>query len=282
MVDLHTHSNRSDGSDDPADLVKKAAAAGLSALALTDHDRIDGVEEATAAGEELGVEVVAGCEISCRFTPGAMHMLVHFVTPSDYLETVLSANRGRRSAANQAIIEALAEDGFDISPEEVEMEAGGTGAGRPHIAEILMRKGYVTSVQDAFDRYIGKGCPYYRPKLGMSAEEVLALAARIGAVVTLAHPLSLGVPLAELDTILAELADKGLSGLECHYGRYKPAERKMLVDLATRHDLIATGGSDYHGTYKPDLSIGTGRGDLDVPDYSLAGLKDRLAPATLS
>jgi predicted metal-dependent phosphoesterase TrpH len=277
VIDLHIHSNISDGSDTPEQVVDLAAAAGLSALALTDHDRLDGIDRARVRAARHGIELIAGCELSCEHT-GTMHVLVYFLEPA---EGPLQAELGRlqqaRDTRNVRLLERLSAAGVPISLDELEQEAGGSGAGRPHIAAIMVRKGVVGSIKEAFDVWLGKGLPGYLDKERLTPDAALRLARASGGVPVLAHPLSLGLDPPELDRQLSELSEMGLAGLECAYGRYSSEERKSLADLAHSHGLCATGGSDHHGTYKPDLTVGTGRGDLEVPDAVLDELRDRAA-----
>lgn len=276
MIDLHTHSNMSDGSDSPAELVDLAVKAGLSAMALTDHDRQDGVAAARERAEGTGVEVVPGAEISCEHK-GTMHMLVYFLEPGEGpLQDELVRLQRARDTRNQRLVARLADLGLPVSAEELERESGGKGAGRPHVAAILVRKGYASSVQDAFDRYLAKGQPAYMEKERLSPAHAISLALDSNALPVLAHPLSLGLSPADLGSTVNELAEEGLVGLEAIYGRYSREERAELAVLAARSGLAITGGSDHHGTYKPDLSVGTGRGDLHVPDSALSALRDRL------
>ncbi|HUZ42949.1 MAG TPA: PHP domain-containing protein [Acidimicrobiales bacterium] len=273
MIDLHTHSTISDGSDDPDRLAELAAAAGCRAFALTDHDRLDGIPEARRRASELGVELIPGCEISCEWTSGTFHLLTYFVEAgSDPLASLLIELQQARDDRNPLIIERLVALGLPITMEEVEAESGGIGTGRPHMAAVLVRHGAANSVQDAFDRWLAKGRPGYVDKRKLTVAEALAAGRASGGVPVVAHPLSLSLSPAELDSTLGELADLGLGGVECIYGRYSPEDRAGLAGLARSHGLAVTGGSDHHGTYKPDLSVGTGTGDLDVPDSALEDL----------
>lgn len=282
VIDLHTHSTVSDGSEEPAAVVELAAEAGLTAVALTDHDRLDGLVAAGERAREVGVELVPGCELSCEH-PGTMHVLVYFLTdgfsPADGgpLQDELAGLQQAREDRNGTLARRLQEIGLPITLEEMEAESGGTGTGRPHAAAVLVRKGVVSDVQEAFDRYLAKGKPGYVAKTRLSPADALRLARASRAVPVLAHPLSLGLEPAELERQVAELADLGLAGVECVYGRYAAEERRGLEDLADRLGLAVTGGSDFHGSYKPDLSVGTGRGDLAVDDALLAGLRERAA-----
>lgn len=276
MIDLHCHSTCSDGSDPPARLVELAAAAGVAALALTDHDTLAGIEAARARAAELGVRLVAGCEISCSWSPGTLHLLCYFVEPGDGpLQEELGRLAADRAARNELMVSRLAALGLPITREEVEAEAGGQGIGRPHFAAVLVRNGAAASIQDAFDRYLGKGTPGYVSKARVHAPEILATAKASGAVPVLAHPLSLGLEGDALAAAVAELAGAGLAGLECIYATYGAETREGLASLAGDLGLAVTGGSDYHGDYKPGLFLGTGLGDLDVPEGLLDALEER-------
>jgi len=277
MIDLHTHSTVSDGSDTPEEVVALAARAGLTALALTDHDRQDGVAAARIKAAAVGVELVPGVEISCEHA-GTMHMLVYFLEPGEGpLQDELVRLQAARDARNELMVARLAEIGLPVTMDELMAESGGTGAGRPHVAAILVRKGLASSVQDAFDRYLAKGGPAYMPKDRLSPVLAISLALQSGALPVLAHPFSLGLGDAEMESAVSELAEAGLVGLEAIYGRYDREQRAALAVMAAQAGLAITGGSDHHGTYKPDLTVGTGRGDLHVPDGALSALRDRLA-----
>jgi 3',5'-nucleoside bisphosphate phosphatase len=276
VIDLHTHSTASDGSDPPERIPELAAANGCKAVALTDHDRMDGLEASAKRAAEVGVELVPGCEISCEVPRGTMHVLIYFVEPGGPLEAELLRLQEARDTRNALMFQRLADElGLPITPDEVEAEAGGKGIGRPHVAAVLLRKGVVGSIQEAFDRYLAKGQPGYVEKDRLHPDQAIKLALASNAVPVLAHPLSLGLEPAELDRTVGELAELGLAGAEAIYGRYSPEERQGVADLATRHGLVVTGGSDHHGTYKPDLQVGIGTGDLDVPDSALEELAAR-------
>lgn len=275
MIDLHTHSTVSDGSEAPETVVSMAGKAGLSAVALTDHDRLDGIESARRRAGEVGVELIPGCELSLEHS-GTMHLLVFFVEPGEGpLQDELARLQDARDNRNQQMVERMAELDLPVTYEEIEQEAGGMGAGRPHIANILVRKGVVGSIQEAFDTLLAKGKPAYIPKERLKPKTAMQLARASGGTPVLAHPLSLGLEPTELDRTIGELAGLGLAGVEGIYGRYSTEERQGIADLGRRHSLVVTGGSDYHGRYKPDLEVGTGRGDLAVPDDVLAALRDR-------
>jgi 3',5'-nucleoside bisphosphate phosphatase len=278
MIDLHTHSTVSDGSDPPARIPELAIEAGCSAVALTDHDSLDGIGAARIRAAELGVRLVPGCEISCRSVgPGGMHVLVYFVEDDGGpLAEELIRLRGDRLRRNVGLAERLRTLGLPITYEGVVAEAGGeAGVGRPHFATVLVKAGVADSIDDAFDRFLANGRPGYVPKSRLNATDVARLARASGGVAVLAHPYSLGLTGTDLAEAVGGLADAGFAGLEAIYGRYSPRQRQDLSNLARRFDLVVTGGSDHHGTIKPDLTVGTGRGDLSVPDSILDELEAR-------
>jgi hypothetical protein len=286
VIDLHTHSTVSDGSEPPWTIAAMAAAAGCSAFALTDHDSLDGQAEARAVAERLGVTFVPGCEVSCRKPPpgrgrpavaGSVHVLVYFVEPGEGpLQDELVGLRADRAERNLRLRHRLAELGLPIDYDAMVAEAGGeAGLGRPHFARALVRSGAAHDVDDAFDRFLADGRPGYVPKARLGPDEVARLAAASGGVAVLAHPLSLGLDPSALERLVAELAGASLGGIEAVYGRYSTEQRRALRRMAARCGVVATGGSDYHGSFKPDLEVGTGMGDLDVPDSALEDLAAR-------
>ncbi|MDP8976763.1 MAG: PHP domain-containing protein [Actinomycetota bacterium] len=278
MIDLHTHSTVSDGSDAPRRIPELAAEAGCSAVALTDHDRLDGVEEARARADELGITLIPGCELSCvaPAAAGSMHVLVYFVEPIEgALQDRLAELQDVREDRNRALAERLGDLGLPVTYDEMQEEAGGSGAGRPHAAAILVRKGVVGSVREAFEHWLGDGRPGYVERTRLEPAEALRLVRESGGVAAVAHPLSMELEEAELEGTMRELTELGMAGMECIYGRYSAAEREDLADLARRLGLVVTGGSDHHGTYKPDLRVGVGQGDLEVPDRTLEELAGR-------
>lgn len=272
-VDLHVHSSASDGSDSPAELVAKAKAAGLTALALTDHDTQAGVVAAREAAGSL--ELIPGVEISLGWAHGAMHLLVLFLEPGPGpLQDRLAELRTGRRRRNAAVIVRLRELGIDVDEAELAAEARGDSPGRPHLAAILVRKGIVVDIPNAFDAYLAKGRPAYVERPRLEPEEALSLAVASGGVPVLAHPHTLGIDRAEeMADLLVRLSNAGLLGLECHYAAYDPEHRQELADLARRFDLIPSGGTDYHGTYKVDVELGVGKGDLRVGEEVLEGLR---------
>jgi len=257
----------------PSELVTHAWENGLSALAVTDHDTIDGIPEALETGRKLGIEVLAGVEISVDFEP-EMHLLGYFFNNS-YLniESVLEKLRLKREERNPRMIKKLNELGFDITLEEVASEAKGRVVARPHIASVLYKKGYVSSIRDAFDRFISAGKPAFVNKDKLTPEEGIAEILKAGGIPVLAHPIYLGLTLEKLDKLVGALVEAGMKGIETYYVEHTQDDTGNLLRLAIKHDIIPTGGSDFHGSFKPDIKIGTGRGNLFVPYEVLERMK---------
>ena len=275
MIDLHVHSTASDGSESPAAVVRMAAAAGLTAIALTDHDTQSGIAEARIEAARSGVELIAGTELSLEWVQGAMHMVVLFLEPGPGpLQDRLAGLREGRTERNNRIVARLVELGLPISEAEILDLAGGESVGRPHIAAVMVSRGYVESIFDAFDRYLAWGKPAYMARPRLSPEEAVGLALESKAVPILAHPHTLGLNTSEeVSTTLRRLSGAGLVGIECYYPLYSPFEREGYAALAERFGLKPSGGSDYHGTYKPDVELGIGRGNLAVADQLLDALR---------
>lgn len=275
IVDLHTHSTASDGTDPPGRLVELAAAAGLGCIALTDHDTQEGFPEANEAADLHGVTVIPGVELSLEYDIGGMHLLVLWLQPGPGpLQDRLAGLKDGRSVRNAEIVERLTELGMPLTIEEVNAEAGRGTVGRPHIAAVMLRHGYVTDMRAAFDLWLSSGRPAYAGRARLEPEEAIALARESGGVPILAHPHTLGITTAPaMADVLTRLKTAGLVGLEAIYSSYRPHERAGYADLARRFGLVASGGSDYHGQYKEGLAIGSGYGDLVVPGEVVESLR---------
>lgn len=276
-VDLHTHSTASDGSSSPAGLMAEAAEARLTTIALTDHDTLEGIEEAAEAATRVGVELIPGVELSLEWDKGGMHLVVLWLEPGQGpLQDRLAALQEARSSRNDRILARLHELEMDVSLEELLAEAGTGSVGRPHIAAILVRKGYVADIQEAFNLYLAKGAPAYFGRDRLTPEEGISLAVEAGGVPILAHPHTLGVDNRfEFADLMERLVAAGLVGIECHYGTYEADGRSGLTAMARRFGLVPSGGSDYHGSYKPDVMLGSGKVGLSVPDHVLEELAGR-------
>jgi len=283
-IDLHTHTTHSDGSATPEELVAMASAVRARAVAVTDHDTVAALAEARAAAHRFGIEFVAGIEISAEYSPGVMHILGYCIDDeSAALAAKLDDLKKAREERNPKIAHRLRTLGFDISYDEVASLAGNVVVGRPHFARLMIEKGYVASMQEAFDRFLKKGAAAYVEKARLSPAESIALIHDAGGVAVLAHPYQLKLSsYEEADRLVGELADLGLDGVEAVYSRHSAAERASYTEIAARNGLLITGGSDYHGSYKPDISIVTGLGDLDVRYELLESVKARAAARSRS
>jgi predicted metal-dependent phosphoesterase TrpH len=282
FIDLHTHSSASDGTDSPAQLVAKAHAAGLAAVAITDHDTLSGLDEGQQAGRDLGIEVVRGCEISTGTELGELHILGLWLpqNPQPLLDR-LCWLREKRAERNMGIVQKLQDLGYDISMEEVLAAARGESVGRPHIAEVLLRKGFAKDVRQVFREFLGSRGKAYLPKTVLEPEESVSLLASAGATVCLAHPLLWRAPAGWLDTMVARLKDYGLSAIEAYHSEHSEADIRTCLALAKRFNLGVSGGSDYHGSNKPTIRLGQGYGGLRVSQSVYEGLKQRRMSAGL-
>ena len=274
-IDLHTHSTASDGSLTPTELVEHAALLGIEVIALTDHDTLAGIPDASVAAEAAGIELVPGVELSLDWDRGGMHMLVLWLDPgSGPLQDRLAELQHARNERNARIIGRLNELGLDITLEEVEIEGGTGSVGRPHFAAVMVRKGYVTDIKGAFDVYLASGRPGYVSRRRLGPEEAIDLARRSGGVPVLAHPHTMGLEnQAESEAMIRRLSEAGLVGVECHYGSYGADERSGYVRMAQRFGLLPAGGSDFHGTYKTGVSLGKGSVGISVPSEILEPLR---------
>ena len=287
MIDLHAHTTVSDGGDSPEGLVAKAAAAGLSAIAVTDHDNDSGCDAAVAEGERLGVEVVRGVEISCDvdaltergYEPTArptMHLLGYFIPESDNpLSTALAELQDARANRNRRIVDRLNELGIDVTFEEVEQEAGGPGSqiGRPHFAAALVKHGAVPDYQTAFDEYLAKGAKAYLSRKLYSPTDAVELMLRAGVVPVLAHPFTLNLRAGDLERFVDDLASAGLRGIEGFHGDMPADAQEPYRAIGRRKGLVVSGGSDYHGDMRPERSLPGGKYAVIVPDEVLEQLR---------
>jgi 3',5'-nucleoside bisphosphate phosphatase len=276
VIDLHSHTDRSDGTFTPAELVAEAVRAGLSALAITDHDTFAGYDAAVPLATEAGVELICGIEISTRYQGASVHVLGYFplTQPSEefrgWLDFMLEMRRDR----NKRLITKLQSLGLDITLAEVE-KMGRTLTGRPHFAQVLVEKGYAKDIQNAFDLYLDESARGFVHRQEVPIEEALERILRAGGVPSLAHPVRVAKNNWEKLAAYAEdLAGLGLRALEVYHSDHSPENVSYYASLAERFNLGVTGGSDFHGANKPMIALGTGkRNNLRVPDDILAGLK---------
>lgn len=277
-IDLHMHSTCSDGALEPEILVDWAASLGLRAIALTDHDTTRGVERARRRGAEKGVEVIAGVEISVNYSGGTFHLLGYGVDhTSEELNSTLAEVLKSREERNQKIVAALNANGMAVTMQELLDEAGEAVLGRPHMAHVLIRKGYVKDFREAFDLWLAEGKPCSFPMLSFGPKDAIELVLKAGGVPVIAHPFWLNKPnLAELEAYLLELKGYGLRGMEVVYSDHPNELQDAYKAMAARLGLITTGGSDFHGggVVKPEVTLGHGPGGgFHVPGELLDPLK---------
>jgi hypothetical protein len=273
-IDLHTHTNFSDGSFSPTALVELAHQKGLNILAITDHDTTDGLTEAMEAAQGLPLELIPGIELSTEFQGRETHMLGYFIDFSDpRFQARLERLRATRLDRIQHILERLHSLKVEISLAEVEHVAGNGTIGRPHIAQILIEKGYVNGMKEAFERFLGiRGTAYVR-RVVPEAAEIITWITDAGGLPILAHPYWEGLNADKTVVSCGTLVDQGLRGLEVFYGTFSARQISLNLHLARQFNLLTTGGSDFHGTFKPEISIGTGRGSLKVPSKVMDPLR---------
>lgn len=263
-IDLHSHTTASDGSDAPEALVQLASERGLAAIAVTDHDTVGGVAEALDAGATYGVEVIPGVEISAAppddvdDRDGVLHILGYLVDPENpALGEALGWMRDMRRERNPEIIKKLNALGVNVTLADAQRYAQGGQVGRPHIAQAVVAAGGAADVQDAFNRYLRTGGPAAVEKAKLPADRSIAVIRAAGGVAVMAHPYQAKLGDGEeLEHLVEELVALGLGGIECWYSRHKPEQTARYRELADRFGLVATGGSDYHGTTKPNIALG--------------------------
>jgi hypothetical protein len=259
-IDLHTHSDRSDGTFTPSEVVRHAAERGLDVVALTDHDTTAGIEEALAAGRELGVEVVPGVEFSAEHQGTSVHVLCYWMDVEDAsLQEELGRLRDDRFRRGELMVGKLRELGFDVSFDRVREIAQGGNIVRPHVAQAMVEAGIVASEEEAFDRWIADGRPAHVPKHALAPIDALRLIREAGGLCVLAHPGMWGDQSEVPEDLIEAMAGAGMAGLEVDHTDHDPEQRARYLALADRFGVIATGGSDCHGTRYEPIRLGTSR-----------------------
>ena len=272
MIDLHSHTNESDGTCSPTELIREAVRAGVDTLGVTDHDTFAGYDEARAAAAAAGVELVCGIELSTKLHGHSAHLLGYFLDqhgPAGFREWVLDMQASRRER-NVRLAARLRELGLDITVEEAERRGRGM-TGRPHFAQILVEKGYVSDIRQAFDQYLdesAKGYVYRRePQFAEGVERIR----KAGGIASLAHPVRVK---GDVPALMPELRAAGLNAIEAYHSDHGPRETELYVSLAKRYGMLVTGGSDFHGAVKPETMLGTGYGgNLHVPEDLMEKLR---------
>jgi predicted metal-dependent phosphoesterase TrpH len=268
-VDLHAHSTASDGELSPAALVQYAQARRLAALALTDHDTVDGIDDALQAARGTPLQLIPGVELSCDVPKTEVHILGYFMDGhSPELAAMLVRFRDGRYGRAEKMVRKLTALGAPISFERVKQIAGDASLGRPHVAQVLVEAGHVATTAEAFDRLIGRNGPAYVERFRLEPEDAVAIILRAGGVPVLAHP-------RDVTHWIEPLVKVGLIGLEARYGAYDEMTRGDLVRLAKRYDLLVTGGSDFHGLNK--MAHLSNLGEVDVPMQAIEELRSRAA-----
>lgn len=266
-IDLHVHSSASDGSFTPKEVVELAKNAGLSQFALTDHDTVGGIEQALQHAKQIGgITVIPGTELSCYYGKREIHIVGLFVNHRDeHFLSELQKLKDAREARNERMVQNFVDAGIQLTIEELKHGNPNSVITRAHFARVLVEKGYCKDKNEAFDRYLGIGCPFYLPKPKVTPEHVLKLITDAGGTAILAHPYSYKLTKTEVEVLLDYLIPLGLTGMECYYSTYDNGQVQELRSMALSKNLLVSGGSDFHGVVKPDISIGIGRGNLKVP-----------------
>ncbi|MBR6652308.1 MAG: PHP domain-containing protein [Anaerotignum sp.] len=279
IIDLHAHSTASDGTYSPAEVAELANKIGLSAIALTDHDTIDGLAEFQKTGNALGIETIPGIEFAALWEKHhrpEIHLVgLGFDPAHPALLSRMQEIRQSRDLRNSKMCEKLSSIGLHITIEEVAANAGGEIITRAHFANVLLQKGYIAKKEDAFSRYISPGLPGYVEREFLTPALCIQTIKEAGGAAVLAHPTLYGLGLEQLEELCEELIPYGLDGIECQYSTYSPAETKAITALAEKMDLLPSGGSDFHGKNKPNIHLGSGKSNLAIPYGFWEELKKR-------
>lgn len=277
-VDLHLHTTHSDGSCTPTELIGLAHEAGVTTLAITDHDIMTGISEARIAADQYEIEIIPGVEISSIMGNSELHILGYFLDWQDAgLNERFKTLRDSRHRRNPQIIERLQGLGIDLTYDQVRALAGSDSVGRPHIARALMNKGVVTSAKEAFDKFLGEGKPAYVPRELPSPAEAIHWIKSARGLAVLAHPTWVKLTDRSLTELLRQLTAEGLDGVEVYYSSHTPRQTREYLSLAQQLGLLVTGGSDFHGLTKPDIEVGIGKGSLHIPATLLPKMKELVA-----
>lgn len=275
-IDMHIHSLHSDGTYSPTDLVQLAHKRGLSAISLTDHDTISGIPECISAGLVVGIEVVSGIELSVVHRDENLHLLGYFFNHEDkHFNKKINVLQNGRKRRNHKIIARLNEMAIDITMDEVLAISQIGQTGRPHIAKVLVNKGAAKNLNEAFNNYLGNGAAAYISRFVYSAAEAIEIIKKGGGLAVLAHPVQLYSSYEQIAKTVDELVEFGLDGLEVYYPKYSGAVRRKLKAIVKRHNMVMSGGSDYHGQIRPGTDLAGGQ-NICVPPEILEEMRERL------
>jgi predicted metal-dependent phosphoesterase TrpH len=271
LIDLHSHTEESDGSCSPAQLVELAARAGVTVLGVTDHDTFAGYDKALPFAESAGVELVCGIELSTKLHDRSVHLLGYFLSQDSmggFREWILDMQASRRDR-NMRLVARLRELGFDITLAEAQARGRGLTA-RPHFAQVMLEKGYVSSIRQAFDEYLDESAIGYVYRREPTFAEGVERIRSAGGIASLAHPVRVNEDVA---AVMPELCDAGMNAIEAYHSDHTEADTELYLSLAGKYGLLVTGGSDFHGDIKPSVRLGTGCGNLRVPDDLIEKLR---------
>ena len=281
LIDLHVHSTASDGTLTPSELVLYAKSKGLSAIALTDHDTLAGIEECQQKGLEVGVLVIPGIEFSADFYGKELHILGYYLDPHHpHLKKKLEELVTARQTRNQEMLDKLSALGFPLTFNDLYEDCDDkTILTRAHVAKAMLKKGYISDRKEAFTLYIGDGKPAYVPKKRFTTKACIDLIHEVGGLAVLAHPMLYGYDSKDITNVLRGLKEEGLDGVECLYSTHNKDDVAHLLQLSLNLNLFPTGGSDFHGANKPNLALGTGYGKLTIPFEILETMGRHLKPS---
>ncbi len=271
-IDLHIHSTASDGTLSPIEILELAQSLNLGAIAITDHDTIDGSKDALSFGIPPSIKFLTGVEISASPPPlftfsGSLHILGYDINLEDpILNQTLETLQHARKVRNPRILKLLSELGIELSITEIHTAFAGCQHGRPHIAQLMVKKGFAETVDEAFNKYLGKGRPAYVDKYRIDCTKAIEIILNAGGIPVLAHPILLEIEKDEvLEDLIITLKEMGLKGIEVYYPQHSPERIGYYMKIANRHNLLMTGGTDFHGRIKPEIKMGSGTGDLFIP-----------------
>ncbi len=275
--DLHLHSYYSDGTCSPTEVVSKAKSIGISPIALTDHNTVKGLDELLAEAEKQGIEAIAGIEFSVDYRGKELHLLAYGISKKYFaeIEEKMDEYLKIRERSNREMVEALCSAGYLIDYDEIYKKSGNGYVNRAHIGAELVEKGYCSSIREAFATLLGKDSPYFRPRVFPNVFDIIDYIGKIGAVSILAHPF-LQFNEGELREFLRESKKHGLDGMETVYTEFSDEQTACLKAVAKEFDLIEGGGSDFHGSTKPDVALGVGFGNLRVPTSIADKIKEKM------
>jgi len=264
LIDLHSHTNESDGTFSPAQLIAEAKRVGVTTLGITDHDTFAGYDAAGAHAREAGVDLVCGIELSTKLHGRSVHLLGYFFDPeslSEFRQWILALQAARRDR-NVRLVARLQELGFDITLAEAEARGRGM-TGRPHFAQLMVEKGYVKDLREAFDEYLDESAKGYVYREEPAFQEGVERIRKACGIASLAHPVRVK---GDVPALMPELRDGGLNAIEAYHSDHTAADTQLYLELARKYALQVTGGSDFHGAVKPGVMLGTGAGNLQIPD----------------